>query len=104
MGKVKIFILCLSLFSTSLYAGDYCREKITTLILDGSNIHFKSSKTCPNWCRVNSNWSDEQKNRAYSMLLAARTADREVTMYWNELASNCEKVVETHSSPSVFYY
>lgn len=104
MPYIKIVFLSILFFSGPIYAGGYCAEKITSLILDGSNIHFKSSKSCINWCRVNSSWSDVQKNRIYSMLLAARTQDRTITMYWDELSSSCEKTVPTHSSPNIFYY
>lgn len=104
MYKNLAIVVFVVFYSLSVNAGDYCTEKITTLILNSSDIIFKSSKSCPNWCRVNSDWSEEQKNRAYSMLLAARTVDREITMYWEELSSNCEKAVEVHSSPSIIYY
>ncbi|WP_096087810.1 hypothetical protein [Agaribacterium haliotis] len=85
-------------------AADYCSEKITQLILDAGNINFKSSKTCEGWCRINPNWSEEQKNRAFSLLLAARVQDKYITMHWADLNSKCEKKLAPYSSPSVLYF
>ena len=84
-------------------AGVHCAEKIKSAILhQNGNVYFTSTKTCPNWCQIK--WVGEgDKDRAFSTLLAARTADREVTFYWPELSS-CSSVNPTYQSPGYVVY
>jgi len=101
MKKLLFFtLLFVPLYS---YSGIHCSEKITRAILHkNSNIYFQSSKTCPNWCQIK--WSGEgDKDRAYSTLLAARTADRNVTIYWENLDS-CDETNPTYQSPGYIMY
>ena len=84
--------------------GGNCDEKITSLILTKDTVVFKSSKTCDGWCRVNPAWGEAQINRVYAMLLAAKTQDREVKLYWGQLDSDCGGKRPPESSPTYFYY
>lgn len=104
MKKLGLFLGLSVLAASHSFSGGYCTEKITKLIIDSENIHFKSSKTCDGWCKIDSSWSEEQKDRAYSMLLAARTTDREVDFYWEQLNASCEKKLDPGNSPAVIYY
>ncbi|MBB3059890.1 hypothetical protein [Microbulbifer rhizosphaerae] len=96
----------LSLFLTMpliANAGIHCAEDINAAILhQNGNIYFMSSQTCKNWCQIK--WSSEEdKNRAYSTLLTARTADREITFYWSSLSS-CSDSNPTYASPEYMAY
>lgn len=93
-------LLILSIFSCAAFGGVYCTEEVTKVILhnDGS-VYFKTADTCSDgWCQIA--WNDsEQKNRSYSLLLAASTADKPITLYWGALNS-CSERNATYASPA----
>lgn len=101
--KLKIAIFLFMTMPLIANAGIHCSEKINLAILHkNGNIYFTSSQTCKNWCQIN--WaSEEDKNRAYSTLLTARTADREITFYWSSLSS-CSYSNPTYASPEYMAY
>jgi len=102
---MKIIVMALLFFIAShVYGGVHCQEKITSAILHkNSNVYFKTSKTCAlKWCQIK--WNGEgDKDRAYSTLLAARTADRSVIIYWENLDS-CNETNPTYQSPGYIEY
>jgi len=101
--KLKVLLFIFTAMPFIAHAGVHCAEEINAAILHkNGNIYFMSSQTCKNWCQIN--WgTEEDKNRAYSTLLAARTADREVTFYWSSL-SNCSDSNPTYASPEYMAY
>lgn len=100
MKKTLFISIFLSHFS---YAGAHCTEEISSAILhENGNVYFQTNATCPNWCQIK--WStEEDKNRAYSTLLAARTTDRKLTFYWNNLNA-CSEINPTYQSPEYMVY
>lgn len=102
MKFIKLLPVCLFLPALAS-AGVHCTEKIKAAVVhQNGNVYFTSSKTCDSWCQIK--WAgDGDKDRAYSTLLAARTADREVTFYWRELSS-CSEKNPTYQSPEYIVY
>jgi len=101
--KRILFLVLLGIPTVSL-AGIYCTEEITTVILHkNSELYFQSSETCPNsWCQIK--WVGEgDKDRAFSMLLAAKTASKKVVIYWESLDS-CDEENPTYTSPGFIKY
>lgn len=100
---MKKLLLTLVFIPNFSYSGVHCREEISSAILHkNSNVYFQTSDTCPNWCQIK--WtSEEDKNRAYSTLLAARTANRKLTFYWENLNS-CNETNPTYQSPDYIVY
>ncbi|MGR4867069.1 hypothetical protein [Caulobacter sp. LARHSG274] len=85
-------------------AGQYCwSEKIDQVVLLGDNIYFATDKTCPTWCSVPTSWSAEARNRAYSMLLTAKAANRTLSFYWPTAATACA-VMPAYSAPDQFLF
>ncbi|RTZ24060.1 hypothetical protein [Vibrio penaeicida] len=100
---MKKLIFLMSLFTGSSFAGIHCTESISAAILHkNGNVYFTSSKTCKSWCQIR--WTSEtDKDRAFSMLLAARTAKTPVTFYWGNLNS-CTEKNPTYQSPDYIVY
>ncbi|MCR9664450.1 hypothetical protein [Vibrio parahaemolyticus] len=99
--KKILLIICLIPFYS--FAGVDCTEKISTVILhQNGNVYFQTDKTCGSWCQIK--WTSEKdKDRAFSMLLTAKTANQAVRLYWNDLSSCSEKNV-TYQSPEYIIY
>ena len=101
--KILSLLVVLLLFGQT-FAGAYCAgEYVDELIVhNNGNVYFKTTKSCPNWCLVNPNWSSEQKDRAYAMLLAAYSSSKPLTLYWPQHTSNCQNQVAVYSIPELF--
>lgn len=85
-------------FANPTYAAIYCVENVTRVIVHGNgNVYFQTDKTCSGgWCQLD--WAESERiNRAYSLLLAARTTNTELIFNWQ--LENCGQVNETYSSP-----
>lgn len=101
----RVLILIAFVFVSPLaFSGEYCwNDKVKQLVLKGESVYFTTEKSCHGWCKLDPNWSEERKNQAYSMLLAAKVSDLKVTFFWpaHDKGSPCQNVVETYSSPTV---
>ncbi|KRA64070.1 hypothetical protein ASD79_21135 [Caulobacter sp. Root655] len=64
-------------------------EKVGKVIVSGEYIYFTTNKTCTAWCQIPASWSSEAKNRAYSMLLTARSTNTLVNFSWPAASSAC---------------
>jgi hypothetical protein len=83
-------------------AGEYCwNETVQYVILNGGDIYFTTNKSCPSWCKVDPAWTEEQRKRAYAMLLSAKLAEKPLTLYWTEHATSCAGAVPAYSIPIV---
>lgn len=86
--------------ATSSQAGEYCwNESIQLLIMQGDDIYFTTDKTCPNWCTLHPEWSQEARKRAYATLLTAKTTGTPVTFFWHQHSTACESPLPVHSYP-----
>ncbi len=84
--------------SSSAPAGVHCHEKITTLIYhDNGNVYFTTPAVCKNWCQIGAAGEDA-RNRAFSLMLAAKTSDKRVNIYWRGHPS-CSTVIATYAKP-----
>ena len=95
---ISLFVLC-----NSAFAGVSCPETVTQLRshMNGA-IYFQTETTCLSRCKIN--WdTDEKKNKALSVLLAARTTDREIEFYWPDIDS-CSQQNVTDASPNFINY
>lgn len=111
MKMIVMFLVCIMLNVHAFSETDFihCKEKVTAIhVHSNGHIYFNTEGVCsPKWCEIG--WSDQSEahlNRAYSALLAARTADRKVTFAWSKsiLASCDEQFDERHMSPEWFDY
>ncbi len=100
---MKKLVLLISLISPVAFGGVHCTEKITKVILHkNSNVYFTTDTTCNSWCQIK--WTgDRDKDRAFSALLTAKTADKAIQFYWENLNS-CSEKNPTYQSPSYFAY
>lgn len=78
-----------------------CKETITKVIVhENGNVYFTTDQTCSGsqiWCQID--YSDpDQVSRAYSMLLTANTARKNVWFQWPDISS-CTEINATHASP-----
>jgi hypothetical protein len=93
--NIKPFLTLACVATASLAFGssaraDYCfSEKIGQLVLVGDNIYFTTDKTCSSWCQVPTTWSADARNRAYSLLLTAKTTKALVSFNWPSAAGAC---------------
>lgn len=88
MVKKIISLAVVALVSLPSYALR-CNEEVIEVILSGDqHINFKTSAVC-NWCEINPSWSEEQKNRAYSMLLTAIASGKKIGFEWGSQVSQC---------------
>lgn len=96
---MRIIIYFIIFCSPSLWAGAGCSEKITAVILhQNGNVYFKTNKVCSSfWCQIKYPEGDAL-NRTYSLLLAARTSDKNIQFYWGNL-NNCEEKASVYESP-----
>jgi hypothetical protein len=88
----------------NVMAGEYCwNDKVTQLILKHEGVFFMTQKTCNSWCQVDPSWGAERINQVYSMLLASKISDRNITFFWNEHAggSPCQNFVPLNAKPGV---
>ncbi len=106
--KLAICFFIFAMLCMPAYSGiTNCADKVTMIHIHGNgNIYFSTEKSCSQkWCMID--WVDStddsegQLNRAYAALLAARTADRSITFYWNDekLAKCGDTIEEDHISP-----
>ena len=100
---MKKLIILLGLFSPVTFAGIHCEELINAAIIHkNSNVYFTTEKTCKSWCQVK--WpSEKDKDRVFSMLLTAKSANKPLTFYWSNLSS-CEEKNPTYQSPDYISY
>jgi hypothetical protein len=104
IGKTKLAaaVVALMLPATAAHAGQYCwQEKIGTIVLLGDAIYFTTDQSCPSWCAVPGSWSADARNRAYSMLLTAKTTNRKIGFYWEGATTACQ-ALPVYSSPAQF--
>ena len=91
--------LTMSLHVSPAQAGVHCTEKITQAILHkNGDVYFQTDNTCNGaWCQIN--WGTPEKNKnGLAMLLSAKLADRQVTFFWETLAT-CGEKNGTYASP-----
>jgi hypothetical protein len=100
MLRKKLLLAFVALMlPAAAHAAQYCwSEKIDQVVLLGDNIYFSTDKSCPTWCSVSTGWSAEARNRAYSMLLTAKAANRPLSFYWSTAATACA-VMPAYSFP-----
>lgn len=94
----KIVVVLLMLAVNKSFAGIYCVENVDRVIVHSNGgVYFKTDKTCSGgWCQID--WADADRiDRAYSMLLTAKTTGTPLTFYW--LLESCDQINETYSSP-----
>ncbi len=97
----RILLLLSFVLTINVQAGVYCTEDITQLIThENGKVYFKTNKTCMNgWCHLD--WSSQdQIDRAYSVMLAARMSGNALVFYWRDLES-CSEINVTYASPGV---
>ena len=97
-----LYCLAILLFSINSHSAVHCSERVTSVILHlNSNLYFKTDKTCSKgWCQIK--WEDESnRDRALSVLLAARISKENVAFYWQEI-DECSEINVTYASPGYF--
>lgn len=83
---------------------EYCfSEKIGQLVLVGDNVYFTTNKTCASWCQVPANWSADARNRAYSLLLTAKTTNMLVSFNWPTASGACAALPTYSAFDQVFF-
>lgn len=76
------------LITGSSWAGEYCVERIKSVIVHADGVRFTSDKTCTlYWCKID--WTDAQSKNALALLLTAKTTDSEVRIYWPAAPTAC---------------
>lgn len=99
----KLAAALLILVSGYALSGVTCGESVTSVILHkNKNIYFTTDKACTNWCQIK--WIDEgDKNRAFSALLAAKTAKNKIS-FRRPIIDACTEKNATYNSPDYFAY
>ncbi len=99
---ISTILLCIG--SQNSFSAAYCNdEKITSLTVSGDKVYFATDKSCSSWCQLDTNWSTEAINRAYSMMLAAKTTGKGLRFNWAEHNSPCENQLPAYASPRIFH-
>lgn len=106
-GKRSLMLVCAALASLAFGSSaraDYCfNEKIGQLILAGDSIYFTTDKTCSSWCQVPTNWSTDARNRAYSLLLTAKTTKTLVSFNWPTAPGACAALPTYSAFDQIFF-
>jgi hypothetical protein len=84
---------------SSARADAYCNESVTQLIVKNGAVYFTTSKSCQNWCALNTTWAADSINQATSLLLSARITGQTVTFEWSDQTSPCSNTEATYSNP-----
>lgn len=85
------------------FASVDCEEKIVQLISHSNGqVYFMTDSVCTaNWCQLA--WTDASRvGKGYSMLLAAKSAERKVWFRWANLNS-CSGGAPLYTSPDYMY-
>ncbi len=98
MFKLGLMLLSISLSCTAL-AGVTCEEKVDKVrVHSNGGIYIFTEKACSGRCLLQ--WdSEDKKESGLAALLAARAAEKAVTMHWPDLTS-CDDVNVMDASPN----
>lgn len=98
-----MFLICSTVLSPFANAAVTCTEKITSVILHkNSSVYFTTDRTCPSWCQIK--WNvDEDRAKAFTLMLTAKTTNKDISIHWNELDSCADKNI-TYSTPDYLMY
>ncbi|TVZ37407.1 hypothetical protein P886_1748 [Alteromonadaceae bacterium 2753L.S.0a.02] len=101
---MKYTLVALLLYiSTGAIAGEYCwNDKVTKVIVKNNRVFFTSEKSCNSWCEIDSSWTKESINQAFTILTSAKVTNANVAFYWNEHDSGkpCQDFLPVYSMPS----
>lgn len=62
---------------------EYCKAKPTSVIVhDSQAIYFTAENVCQDWCQLNPEWSDANKDRAFSLLTTAIVQNRSLVFFF----------------------
>lgn len=97
-------LLCTVAFVSSAWGDAYCNESVTQLIVKNGTVYFTTSKSCPNWCELNTTWAAASISQATSILLSARVTGQDVTFDWSDQTSACSNTEATYSEPGAVIF
>lgn len=96
---IGVCVVCAAAFSSSAWADAYCNETVTQLIIKNGAVYFTTSKSCPNWCALNTTWAASSISQAVALLTTARVTNQTITFEWSDQTSACSNTEVTYSNP-----
>ncbi|MEP0176626.1 MAG: hypothetical protein ABJH28_09220 [Paraglaciecola sp.] len=100
--KKTAILLTLFISSFCSHAAVSCKENILDLVVhNNGNVYFSTDNTCPNWCLADLG-SEKNNDRAYALLLAARTKGEALMMRWDLAA--CSENNASYAKPSYIFF
>lgn len=84
MKIISVAVIGSAALCSSPASAEYCADRPTQVIVQSANnIWFTTHNLCKSWCAIPAEWTEAQRDRAFSVLMTAASQSKNVTLFFD---------------------